>query len=361
MAELFRRSRHDWTLYTHHLDRAATFPDLQDAPIVELQPRVGVRRSLTTLARAGTTIGSARLPDDGSRALLVSSESLGDLALLRTRLPAVAYCHTPLKILHDPVTRAALAAQSAFRGRAVSMIGPGFTALQRFLWRRYRHVFVNSAETRSRVARAGLVPGGPVEVLHPGVDTERFTPGIPSPDPYFLVAGRIMWEKEIELAIEALRRARRSGLRTRMVVAGAVDAKSRPYVERLRSLGAGLPVTFEIDPDDARLAHLYRGATAVVFTPPNEDFGIVPLEAMAAGTPVVARDAGGPRETVVDGSTGWLIPGDPGSFAAKLVEIEAAGPHLEPMRRAARARALEFSWQAFVDRVDDVMEAAVTI
>jgi glycosyltransferase involved in cell wall biosynthesis len=351
--EIVARSRHDWTIYTHHHEPDATYPELREARIVELSPRVSVRRELGPLVRAATTMARCRIPDEHD-ALLVSSEGLGDLVLTRTRVPAVAYCHTPLKIVHDPVARDRLEDMSRVKASIAGVVGPAFTAVDRRLWRRYRHVFVNSAETGRRAAAAGLVDVGRAEVLHPGVDLARFGAPEGRRERRFLVAGRIMWQKHIDLAIDALRLARTDGLDATMVVAGAVDEKSRPELARLRALAEGLPITFEVDPPDARLAELYRSSLALVFTPPNEDFGMVPLEAMAAGLPVLAVDQGGPRESVVHGSTGWLLANTADAFAEHL--RLAASSDLASMRDAARARASAFGWDPFVGRLDDVLE-----
>lgn len=349
--ELLARSRHDWLLLTHHHEPDATYPELRDAQVVQLDPPVSVRRSLGPLAQAAWRIGRARLPLDGARALLVSSEGLGDLVAPRSPVPVAAYCHTPLKILHDPATRAALVGGSAVKRVGLGVLGATFEQVDRRAWRSYRHVLANSAETAARIATAGLVPSGPVEVLHPGVDLTRFPAGAGPRDDVLLVAGRIMWQKDVELALETLEVLQRKGSRFRLVIAGAVDEKSRPYLAALRARAAGLPVTFEVDPLDARLSELYRTSSLLLFTARNEDFGIVPLEAMASGTPVLAVDSGGPRETVVHGVTGWLEPRDPARFAARVLE----GPTPQ-MRQAAVARAAEFDWDAFTRRVDDVME-----
>lgn len=356
--ELLSRSRHDWTVFTHHYDQRATFAELREFPIVELQPRVSVARSLAPLAQAAARIAATRLPLDGCRALLVSSEGLGDLVLARTRVPAVAYCHTPLKILHDPANRAKLEAEHPQLRRALAVLGPGFGAVDRLLWRRYAHVLVNSGETRRRVVAAGLAPADRLEVLHPGVDAARFPFSDGPRSAMFLVAGRIMWQKNIELAIDALDVARHQGSTAELVVAGALDEKSRGYLASLRARARDLPVRFLVNPTDAELRDLYQSCLATLFTARNEDWGIVPLEAMASGAPVLAVDAGGPRESVVHGQTGWLLRDDPTAFARRMLRVEAGiGPRWAAMRLAARERALAFDWESFAGRIDDVMEA----
>ncbi|MCU1459968.1 MAG: glycosyl transferase group 1 [Acidimicrobiales bacterium] len=357
IVELMSRSRHDWTLYTHHYAPDTTFPELRGMAVVPLEPSVRVRRSIRPLAHAAVTMARSRLPLAGERALLISSDGLGDLVAVRNKLPTACYCHTPLKILHDPVTRDALKAQDRRKALALGLLGPAFGAVDRRVWQRYQHVFVNSSETGRRVAAAGLKPAGPVEILHPGVDVERFVPPLAARKAMFLVAGRIMWQKNIELAVKALSRVIDAGLHAEVVVAGAVDEKSGPYLERLRRACAGLPVFFEPNPTDERLLQLYQEAIALVFTPPNEDWGIVPLEAMACGTPVLAVASGGPSESVLDGRTGWLLPDDPQAFASKMADVLRADDRmLAAVRGAARARATEFGWDTFVARIDDVME-----
>lgn len=356
--ELFRRSRHEWVLYTHRYQPETTYPELADCcSVVELSPRVSVRRSFVPLVQAAATIARTRLPDDGRSGLLVSSEGLGDFIVARNAGAVACYCHTPLKILHDDATRAALREQSSSKYAALRLLAPAFAAADRRMWRRYDHVFANSAETRRRIARARLRTADDVEVLEPGVDTDRITPGPTPREQRFVLAGRIMWQKNVELAIDAVRLLAERAVTAPVVVAGAVDEKSRPYLDDLRRRAAGLAVEFRPDPTDAELLELYRTSTAALFTARNEDFGIVPLEAMAAGTPVLAVDNGGPRETVVDGITGWLLPPDPEPFAERMRAVLAGPAAVDDMRGAARARSEQFGWERLTRRVDDVMES----
>lgn len=355
LLELLRHSKHEWTLYTHHFEPDATYPELSDFDVVELTPRVSVQRSLMPLVEAAATIARTRLPDDGRDGLLVSSEGLGDFIVARETGPVVCYCHTPLKILHDVPTREHLREHAMHKYAALRLLGPAFSAADRAAWQGYSHVFSNSRMTRERIAAARLRPASDVEVLEAGVDTSRIKPGKGRREMQFLVAGRIMWQKNIELAIDAVRILAAQGVHAPLVIAGAVDRKSVDYLEELRQRAQGLPVRFVVRPTDDELIALYQSSHAVLFTPRSEDFGIVPLEAMAAGTPVLAVNAGGPRETVVDGVTGWLLPGTPEAFAEKMRALMNESLDMSFFRASARRRATQFCWERMIDRIDEVM------
>jgi glycosyltransferase involved in cell wall biosynthesis len=356
LVELMQRSRHEWTLYTNHFDAQATFPEFADLRLVKL-PEVSVRRTIPAVLGAGVRLLTQNLDLTGHESLLVVSEGLGNLLAARTVVPTSCICLTPLKVVYDTVTN-----ERFFDGRRRPQYRAGFEIyrrLERPIWRRYRRVFCNSAEVQRRILEAGLVDPDRLEIVHHGVDLERFQPG-GRREPYFLVAGRVMWQKNVELAIEAFRWFKPDPAQGpfRLVVAGMVDAKSRPYLEMLLRAAGGRPdIEFVESPADEELIRLYRHAHAVVFTAANEDWGLVVLEAMAAGRVVLATNRGGPRESVLDGVTGFLRPDLPGWFAVgmrTLAEMPAA--ELDAMGARGRERALGFSWDRFVDRMDEHVE-----
>lgn len=356
LVELMQRSRHEWTLFTNRFEPESTFPEFAGLPVVPLSS-VSVRRSVPEVAKAGITLLTQKIDLSQHDALFVVSEGLGNLVAARARVPTSCICLTPLKIAYDRFTREHYFRRSGRLHQRVAITA--YTWLERPAWRRYQRVFCNSGETRRRVLEAGLADLSRVEVAYHGVDTERFCP-TGERDPYFLVAGRMMWAKNIELAIHAWRACKPhvSDNAFRLIIAGMVDAKSRPYVAELRRLAAGREdIVFVESPPDDQLIRLYQRCRAVVFTAFNEDWGLVPLEAMACGKPVIATDRGGPRESIAHGETGWLEADTVAAFAARIAHVASLPDDaLDDLARCARARAERFTWRDFVDRIDEHAE-----
>jgi glycosyltransferase involved in cell wall biosynthesis len=132
-------------------------------------------------------------------------------------------------------------------------------------------------------------------------------------------------------------------------------------LELARSLGIGERMTFHENVSEAELVELYRGSALYVLSSDEEGLGLVILEAMACGCPVVSTDCGGPSTSVVEGRTGFLVPtGDHAALAERMRALLADPDRRERMGRLARARTVEkFSLEAtgrlFVDWYDEVL------
>ena len=149
-----------------------------------------------------------------------------------------------------------------------------------------------------------------------------------------------------------------------LVVAGGYDPRSTENVSHLAELrvlatelGISDRTTFLPSVSDAGRADLLRSALCVAYTPHREHFGIVPLEAMYAGSPVVAVDSGGPRETVVHGVTGLLVDGTVGGFASALRILVTDPGRAVTMGRAGHARVRDgFGLESFRASWAEVVE-----
>jgi glycosyltransferase involved in cell wall biosynthesis len=355
--EMRRRSRHDWTVFTSHYDRAGTFPEFEQIGVVEL-PRVSVQRRYGTVLRAAAQIAATKLDLTGYDALVVCCDGLGSLLNFRNATkPIACLCFTPLRAVYDEEYRARhLGTHQSLKPLALAL-ERAWVQLDRWAWRRYEHVFCISETVKERVLRGGLCPESALEVVYPGIDEKSIAPSAIH-ERFFFLPGRMMWTKNIELGIDAFLRsdsARAQGFR--LVIAGMVDAKSQPYFAKLRDLAAGrTEIEFVRDPSDAQMNDLYRRCYATLFTAFNEDWGLTPLEAMAHGKPVIAVNRGGPTETIVHGATGLLVEPGVDAFAAAMNELIDRPEHVAAMGRQAAEHVVRFTWRSFTDRIDDYFE-----
>jgi len=228
---------------------------------------------------------------------------------------------------------------------------------ERPLARAYRRAWFHaiSESTRDDLVERG-VPADRVRVIHPGVDVTRYTPATAAaraPHPAFLYVGRLKRYKGISIAIRALALARGRRPDLTLDIAGSGDY--RPELERLAAaLGVGEAVRFHgFVSEDAKI-ELFRRAWANVFPSPKEGWGITVIEAAACGTPSLASDSPGLRDSVRHGTTGFLVRhGDVEGLAARMLELAEAPPLVAALGRAARDFAEGLTW----DRTAQCTEA----
>jgi len=172
------------------------------------------------------------------------------------------------------------------------------------------------------------------EIIYPPVNVSKFFVS-KELDNYFLMAGRLVAYKRFDLGIKAFAKL---GLPLKIVGVG-------PELNKLRSLASGIEFLGQVS--DSRLADLYSKAQALIF-PQEEDFGIVPLEAMASGRPVIAFKSGGAAETVIENKTGIFFDEqtvDSLAYAVKNFDVKKFKPE------DCRKQAEKFDVRIFRDKV----------
>ncbi len=245
-----------------------------------------------------------------------TSHAVAKAAPVRRDAFHLSYVHTPMRYIWELESQ--YFPPGRFPGPLQWMVRRTCARLRRWdvaTSQRHNTLLANSAYIADRIRRHW---DRDAEVVYPPVDVARFTPGTGRRD-YYLLAGAFAPYKRGELAIEACR-----SLGRKLVVAG-----SGQQTAELRAM-AGAEVEFrEGWQDEAALQALYAGARALLF-PGVEDFGIMPVEAMAAGCPVIAYGVGGALETVGAGL------GDAGHARLAAGEVvRAPGGVLVPEQSAA--------------------------
>lgn len=264
---------------------------------------------------------------------LVLTDSSAFAYAVRTGMSTlhVSYVHTPMRYAWDLGGYLSGSSLSLSARLAATGLRPWLQRWDRAMSRRPDVVVANSTGIRDRIRRLW---DRDAEVIHPPVDTSEIRISHRD-DGFLLVAARMLAYRRLDLVIDAANRLRRD-----LVVVGR-----GPEERRLRAM-AGPTVRFEGTVDRRKLLDLFRRCHAYV-VPGEEDFGIAPVEAMAAGKPVVAYGAGGALDTVVEGKTGVFFTRPDAADLAEAIE-EATARTFDA--DAIRAHAMTFDTALFHER-----------
>ncbi|WP_030243082.1 MULTISPECIES: D-inositol-3-phosphate glycosyltransferase [unclassified Streptomyces] len=240
-------------------------------------------------------------------------------------------------------------------------------------------LIANTTEEADELVRHYAADTDKVAVVHPGVNLSRFSPadgraaararlGLPQDALIPLFAGRIQPLKapDVLLRAVAVLLDERPDLRSRILVpivggpSGSGLAKPEGLQKLAARLGIADVVRFRPPVGQDQLADWFRAASLLVMPSYSESFGLVAIEAQAAGTPVLAASVGGLPVAVRDGHTGFLVQGhDPADYARVLGDF-ADDPHLTPRLGAQAARhAQSFGWDTAAAATADVYTAAM--
>lgn len=315
----------DADIYTHVADRAGLQGALARRPIFETRiarlpgARKHYQKYLGLMPRALEEL------DLSGYDLVISSESgPAKGVVVPPAARHVCYVHSPMRYIWDHY--------HAYAGQLGPLERAYFSRLAHKLriWdvtaaARVDHFVANSSFVAQRVRR---YYNRDAEIVHPPVNLDAYRlPEVPAEREHYLFVSQLVPYKRADLVIEAFR-----GSDRRLVVVG--DGSERARLER------DLPdnVTLWGRASAADLPGLYQRARALIF-PAEEDFGIVPVEAMACGTPVLAYGRGGALDSIVDGETGLFFNSQSvKAIRDAVVRFEAREAEFDPERLSAHAR-----------------------
>jgi len=205
-----------------------------------------------------------------------------------------------------------------------------------------------SNSTAEDLVRRGLPRSG-IQIIPNGVNLEVLSPLPPEerfPEPTLLFLGRLKRYKRVDLLLQAVAMLVRRGTSCRLLIAGRGDDRRR--LEALRkSLGLGDHVDFLGFITDVEKPDLLQRSWIHLLTSANEGWGISNVEAAACGTPTIASDVPGLRDSVVDGQTGFLVPhGDVEMLSRRIEELLEDEEKRKRLGVGARSFAERFSWDA---------------
>lgn len=292
------------------------------------------------------------------------------IPILRLRIPHIIfYCHYPDQLL------------SQREGLSKQLYRIFLNYLEEITTGMAHKILVNSLYTRSvfkdTFKRLTIEP----EVLHPSINTDYFDKArivslervldkkLPVDSIILLSINRYERKKNLGLAIEVLAELQKylteeQYKKAYLIMAGGYDKRVEENVEHyleLIGLADELNVTDKViflrSPSDLDKVSILYHCTVLLYTPQNEHFGIVPLEAMYMNKPVIAHNSGGPKESIVSGVTGFLVDLSSNAFALKIADLIKNPEYVQQFGDAGKVRFMEtFSFAAFSAKLNKTIE-----
>jgi glycosyltransferase involved in cell wall biosynthesis len=343
-------------IYTAEYDPEKTFEEFKDANI-EVIGKQGLLKALP-YGRAsqglnyGLSFYNLKIKEDYD---VINAQMAPSHWIRKNNDRVLWYCHTPLRDIYDLYHYRL--SQKKLHQKPVHIIGAKIVKMiDQGVVKDIETILTNSYNTRSRIIK--YYKRSDATVLGGGVDYENYMHG--SDDKYFFYPSRISPNKRQEFAIRAFNHFKRQLKGYKLLIAGPVsqDKFYYNYYKKIVALAKGVgDIDILVDPSDERLKRLYSNCTAVLYTPMNEDYGLVPLEAMASRKPVIAVNEGGIKETVESGKTGMLA--NTTEEMGNMMKEIAENPTLaKELGTNGRKTVIEYhSWSRFFKEFDKKLKA----
>ena len=338
-------------IYTLEHNANATYLGFGDLEIRKIEDATPLSGSLPYRAsqglRYGYTFYNLRIKDDYD----VINAHISPSEWARHRNERMLwYCHTPPREVYD-LYHVRMKGRPYKERFVYAAMAKAYKIIAKRVVRDIERIATNSNTTRKRIEEYF---SRDASVINPGVDVDEYSNR--GDEKYFFYPSRVIVNKRQDYVIEAFKRFSKSmnGKEYALVLAGALskDPEHIAYYDKIKKMAKGSRVYIKTGLQDNEIRKLYSRSTAVLFSAINEDFGFVPLEAMASGKPIISVNEGGPRETILDEKTGFLV-NSPAEMASKMKFIAEHGKLAEKMGKEGRRHVSKnYTWSEFFEKFD---------
>jgi glycosyltransferase involved in cell wall biosynthesis len=353
-------------IHCYSYDAEGTFPEFKALDIETAKPgnfsKLPLGKRISTAMDAGSHFYNVKLKDYD----LINAHQTPSEWIRNKNSPVLWYCYSPNREAFDLY-------QWRMKKRSIPSKLAFWSSIQAFKLLEYQtvpkieYIFTSCKNPQERIKRYLKRES---EVLYPGVDAQKFS--CKGYERFFFYPSRIVPEKELEYAIEAFKlfanrqnpkpgtADTKPGMRWSFVIAGALSQRPehQAYYKKLQSL-CTKDITIETNVSDERLLDLYSRCYATLFTPVNEDYGLIPLESMASSKPCIGRNEGGLKETIENNRDGFLV-NSIWEMAERMEQLSKDEERCRNMGRAGRSKVeRDFTWERFLSRFEEKAEEMV--
>lgn len=274
-------------LYTLCYQPDLTYPEFRNCNIItsSFQKKVKTEEKMKKLFFPWGLLAMSKLKLEGFDVVLMSTTFCAKYVNISSGTLVITYCHNPFRLAWQPETYQEVLKGNIFKKAAYAMVIKILKIIDRRSTRKIDFFLTNASHVADRIRKAYHVKNE-IRVINPPVKTKNFFINNSKKD-YYLVVSRFEPYKKVDLVIEAF-----NILQKKIIIVGKGSLESE------LKLKATSNILFKSGVSKEELAQLYSGCRAFIF-PQLEDYGITPLEANAAGRPVIAYGEGGVLETMI--------------------------------------------------------------
>ncbi len=273
--------------------------------------------------------------------------------------PTVFYCHEPLRVLYETMPARPYNQEEGVYRKRLDKIDPLKHLFYLTLKNNDRRnvsaaksVLVNSIFNRGAVKKIYSVE--PI-VCYPGVDVNFFKPSMEDEENFILSVGSLTPLKGFDLIIQSLGLIPESIRPALKIASNFTNLPEHQYIQSLAKQHQ-VNTEFQSGISDEALVSLYNRALFTIYTPIKEPFGLVPIELMACGTPVIGVNEGGLMETILHGETGFLVNRDPVEISERILVLIQQKETRQKFSQTARQYVLEkWTWEHSTQKLEKIL------
>jgi glycosyltransferase involved in cell wall biosynthesis len=297
--ELLKKSKNNFDIYTWAYDKENTFPEFQNYKINILVPNFGRKLARFHILRGLFFPLSLfkKIPLEKYDKFLISTSGLAEFITFRNykKGKTYAYVHTPLREANKKIVKWNLENRhkNSFFQKQIYLAAVKFYKIfEKRAWKKLDVVIFNSELSQSRAEEHGLLKKQKKQIIYPPVDFSRFEGLKTTTGSSFVYISRLNSPKRQDLLIKAWKIFSKHNKKYNLILIGTPDNKK--YYKKLLDLSKGdKTIQIKLNPSNEEFDKILSAAKAGIFLGYQEDFGIVPLEIIAAGKPLLAVDEGG--------------------------------------------------------------------
>ena len=357
--ELLKKSKHKFDIYTWAYNRENTFEEFKKYKINVIAPKIGEKLSRFHLLRGLFFPISLfkRIPLEKYDKFLISTSGLAEFITFRNykKGKTYAYCHTPLREANKKIVKWNLKNRyknSFFKKNIYLAAVKFYRIFEKKSWKKLNVVIFNSELSESRAKEHSLIKKQKTRVIYPPIDFSRFEKLKTKTGKHFVYISRLNPPKRQDLLIKAWKIFSEKNKEYKLILMGTPDNKR--YYEKLLQLSKN-DKTIEIKPkvSNKELENILATSLAGIFLGYSEDFGIVPLEIIAAGKPLLAVDEGGYVKLIKNHPLFYKIKEKDSEYEM----VKEISKKLEEFIKKPRKKITKkINLKDFIEEIDEVLE-----